>query len=66
MAHLPLTLRDHDGLAIATTTTDGQGGYRFDRIKPGRYTVDSPTSAPQAVPLAPDTTSANVVLSPAR
>lgn len=62
VADLPLTLRDRDGLVTATAITDSRGGYRFDRIQPGRYTVDSPTRS-QAVPVTAETTTATVFLS---
>ncbi len=42
-----VTLTDAVGSVVDTATTDGNGGYRFDDLVPGRYTVTvDPTTLP--------------------
>jgi len=62
VSHLQLALYTRDGRAVATTVTDHTGTYRFDRVKAGQYVLASVTSAGQAVALAPDATTVDVVI----
>ncbi|WP_198320983.1 SdrD B-like domain-containing protein [Azohydromonas aeria] len=39
IAGVTVRLRDANGVVVATTTTDAQGNYRFDGLKPGTYDV---------------------------
>ncbi|MBW4647660.1 MAG: carboxypeptidase regulatory-like domain-containing protein [Kastovskya adunca ATA6-11-RM4] len=39
LANITVTLRDSNGTAIATTTTDANGNYRFTGLPAGSYTV---------------------------
>jgi hypothetical protein len=64
VAGLRLVLRDDHGRPAGTTVTDDEGGYRFERITAGEYTLTSATSAPRAVPIGPGTATADVVMAP--
>jgi hypothetical protein len=61
-ADLRLALYGPDGRAAATTVTDRRGAYRFDRVKAGRYVLASVTSGGRTVALAPDATTADLVM----
>jgi hypothetical protein len=65
VAGLALTLDDEQGRTVATTVTDEAGRYRFERVGAGTYTLHSATSLPQAITIAPATSTADVVLPPA-
>jgi hypothetical protein len=39
IAAVRVSLRDRSGIEIAQTTTDTTGGYRFDDVRDGDYTV---------------------------
>jgi hypothetical protein len=60
--HVRLALHTSDGRTAATTITDENGAYRFDRVKAGQYVLASTTSAGQTVPLPPDVTTADLSL----
>jgi|GEM_PF-3197615 len=62
---LPLTLHDAAGRSVATTLTEEDGSYRFERLKPDTYTLRSHTSAPQSTLVAPSVGHADVTLHPA-
>ncbi|MGO4613576.1 collagen binding domain-containing protein [Nocardia sp. 2YAB30] len=64
VAHLRLTLRHSNGSVAATTFTDAHGAYRFVRLKADQYVLDSATSGPGAITIAPDTTTADLALVP--
>lgn len=59
VAGLRLALYTSDGRAVATTVTDRAGGYRFDRVRAGRYVLASVTSG-LAVPVAADAATVDV------
>lgn len=64
LADLPLVLRDERGAVRATTVTDEDGTYRFDRLTPGRYTVTTATAEPAANTIGAHTTVADLALAP--
>jgi hypothetical protein len=39
--NLPVTLKDASGGVKGTATTDAQGKFQFDKLKPGKYTVSA-------------------------
>ncbi|GAA3927684.1 SdrD B-like domain-containing protein [Microbacterium soli] len=49
-----VVLRDTDGTEVARTTTDGEGHYSFDELKPGDYRVDF--TLPRGYILIPENT----------
>jgi carboxypeptidase family protein len=63
VADLPLALYAADGHPAATTVTDADGGYRFERVKAGRYTLASITSAGRALAVDEQVTTVDVTLS---
>lgn len=40
LANVTVTLKDAFGQTVATAVTDAQGRYRFESLRPGRYTVE--------------------------
>jgi hypothetical protein len=62
VADLSMALYAADGRPAATAVTDAVGGYRFERVKAGRYTLASVTGTGRAFPLAPDVTAVDVTL----
>jgi hypothetical protein len=59
---LHLTLHDHSGRAVATTVTDDHGGYRFERLTAGTYTLTGPVSPPRSAFVGPDTCTADLLM----
>ncbi|PNZ91931.1 adhesin, partial [Staphylococcus delphini] len=39
IANVTVTLKDADGNVVGTRTTDDEGNYLFEDVKPGEYTV---------------------------
>lgn len=64
VAGLRLVLRDIDGRAVGSAVTDADGGYRFEHVTAGEYTLTSATSASSPTLIAPDTTTVDLVLPP--
>lgn len=62
VAGLPLTLHDSEGHPVAAAITDRTGGYRFERVKAGDYTVRSGTSAAQVTAVSSKATNVDVTL----
>jgi uncharacterized protein YfaS (alpha-2-macroglobulin family) len=60
--NLRLALCAPDGWTEATTVTDHDGAYRFDRVKAGQYVLASVTGPGRTVVLAQDATSADLEL----
>jgi hypothetical protein len=44
---LPVTLSDATGAVQGSGTTDAQGAFRFDKLKPGKYTVSAVKASSQ-------------------
>lgn len=60
--NLHIGLYGVDGWSFATTVTDHDGAYRFDRVKAGEYVLASVTGAGRAVALAQAATAVDVSL----
>lgn len=62
VAGLPLELRDAAGRPVATAVTGQDGGYRFERLTPGDYTLVNATSRPRVTTIAAGATAADLEL----
>ena len=62
VAGLTLELHDEAGDHVGTATTDAEGGYRFDGLPAGRYTVRSATGGAQVVVAGHDGVAPDVFL----
>lgn len=65
VAALELSLYDEQGTAVATTVTDHNGAYHFDRVPAGNYTVRSAAHPPQARPVSAEARQFDVSLAAA-